>query len=167
MAPISAGWHQLPGTRAWTVHWGHCRKSLEVCSVSCDSNGIWQMGSQAGVDPCRLQYIRLWNLLMLFFMGFPGGSDGKESAYNVGDLGLIPGSGRSPRGVHGNPLQYSCLENPYGQRSLVGYSPWGRKELDNDWETKHTHTHNGWEPVSAMFCSFEFGNYMHESFSLT
>jgi len=65
-------------------------------------------------------------------MGFPGGSDGKESAYNVGDLGLIPGSGRSPRGGHGNPLQYSCLENPHGQRSLVGYSPWGRKELDND-----------------------------------
>ena len=65
-------------------------------------------------------------------MGFPGGSDGKESADNVGDLGLIPGSGRSPRGGHGNPLQYSCLENPHGQRSLVGYSPWGRKELDND-----------------------------------
>ena len=64
------------------------------------------------------------------FMGFPGGSDGKESAYNVGDLGLIPGSGRSPRGVHGNPLQYSCLENPYGQRSLAGSSPQGHKESD-------------------------------------
>ena len=45
-------------------------------------------------------------------MGFPGGSDGKESAYNVGDLGLTPGSGRSPGGGHGTPLQYSCLENP-------------------------------------------------------
>ena len=43
---------------------------------------------------------------------FPGGSDGKESAYNVGDLGSIPGSGRSPGGGHGNLLQYSCLENP-------------------------------------------------------
>ena len=42
---------------------------------------------------------------------FPGGSDGKVSACNVGDLGLIPGLGRSPRGGHGNPLQYSCLEN--------------------------------------------------------
>ena len=38
--------------------------------------------------------------------------------------------GRSPRGRHGNPLQYSCLENPYGQRSLASYSPWGRKESD-------------------------------------
>ena len=45
-------------------------------------------------------------------MDFPGGSEGKESAYNAGDPGLIPGSGRSPGGGHGNPLQYSCLENP-------------------------------------------------------
>ena len=45
-------------------------------------------------------------------MGFPGGSDGKESACNVGDLGLTPGSGRSPGEGDGNPLQYSCLENP-------------------------------------------------------
>ena len=44
-------------------------------------------------------------------MGFPGGSDGKESACNAGDLGLITGLGRSPGGGHGNPLQYSCLEN--------------------------------------------------------
>ena len=43
---------------------------------------------------------------------FPHGSDGKASAYNAGDLGSIPGSGRSPREGNGNPLQYSCLENP-------------------------------------------------------
>ena len=45
-------------------------------------------------------------------MGFPGGSDGKESAYNSGDLGSIPGLERSPGEGNGNPLQYSCLENP-------------------------------------------------------
>ena len=45
-------------------------------------------------------------------IGFPGGSDGKVSVYNVGDLALIPGSGRSPGEGNGNPLQYSCLENP-------------------------------------------------------
>ena len=45
-------------------------------------------------------------------MDFPGGSDGKASAYNVGDLGLIPGPGRSPGVGNGNPLQYSCLGNP-------------------------------------------------------
>ena len=43
---------------------------------------------------------------------FPGGSDGKASAYNAGDPGSIPGSGRSPGEGNGNPLQYSCLENP-------------------------------------------------------
>ena len=63
------------------------------------------------------------------FIVFSGGSDGKESAWNVGDLGSFPGLGRSPGGEYGNPLQYSCLENPHGQRSLVGYSPWGCKEL--------------------------------------
>ena len=53
-----------------------------------------------------------------------GGSAGKESAFNAGDLGSIPGLGRSPGGGHGNSLQCSCLENPHGQRSLVGYSSW-------------------------------------------
>ena len=47
----------------------------------------------------------------IHFNGFPSGSDGKESAYNVGDPGSIPGLGRSPGGGHGNSLQYSCLEN--------------------------------------------------------
>ena len=65
---------------------------------------------------------------MLVFLGFPGGSDCKASTLNAEDLGLIPGLGKSPGGGRGNPLQYSCLENPHGQRSLVGYSPWGRKE---------------------------------------
>ena len=48
----------------------------------------------------------------MYHVGFPGGSVGKESTYNAGDAGLIPGLGRSPGGGHGNPLQYSCLENP-------------------------------------------------------
>ena len=60
----------------------------------------------------------------------PGGSGGKESACNSGDLGSIPGLGRSLGEGNGNPLQYSCLENPHGQRRLAGYSPWGCKELD-------------------------------------
>ena len=49
---------------------------------------------------------------MLFISDFPGGSDGKASAYSAGDLGSIRGSGRSPGEGNGNPLQYSCLENP-------------------------------------------------------
>ena len=64
------------------------------------------------------------------FLGFPGGSAGKESACSEGDLGSIPGLGRSPGRGRGNPLQYSCLENPHRQRSLAGYSPWGCKQSD-------------------------------------
>ena len=62
--------------------------------------------------------------------GFPCGSADKESACNMGNLGSIPGLGRSPGGGHGNPLQCSCLENPHRQRNLAGFSPKGRKELD-------------------------------------
>ena len=57
---------------------------------------------------------------------FPGGTSGKESACQYRkhrEVGLIPGSGRSPGGEHGNSLQYSCLENTHGQRSLVRYTP--------------------------------------------
>ena len=57
-------------------------------------------------------------------LGFLGGSDGKESACDVGDVGSIPGLGRSPGKGNGYPVQRSCLENPYGQRSLACYSPW-------------------------------------------
>ena len=56
--------------------------------------------------------------------------DGKESTCNAGDLGSTPGSGISPGGGNGSPLQYSCLGKSHGQRSLVGYSPWGGKESD-------------------------------------
>ena len=66
----------------------------------------------------------------MYKMGFPGGSDREESTCSAGDLDSIPRLGRSPGGGHGNPLQYSFLENPHGQRSLAGYSSWGRKELD-------------------------------------
>ena len=63
------------------------------------------------------------------FMGFSGGLDGKESAHNAEDLGSIPGLGRSPGGGHGNSLQYACLGYPHGQRSPVGCSLRGHKEL--------------------------------------
>ena len=63
-------------------------------------------------------------------LGLPCSSAGKESACKEGDPSLIPGLGSSPGGGRGNPLQSSCLENPHGQRSLVGYSPRGCKESD-------------------------------------
>ena len=65
--------------------------------------------------------------------GYPGGSDGKESAYNARCPGPVPGSERSPGQGDGNPLQYSFLENPHDRRTwwaTVGCSPGGCKELD-------------------------------------
>ena len=59
-----------------------------------------------------------------------GGSDGKEGACNVGDLGFIPRSGRSPGEGNAYPFQYSCLENSMNRGAWWGYIPWGRKELD-------------------------------------
>ena len=86
--------------------------------------------------------------------GFPGGSDGKEFACNAGDLGSIPGLGRSPG--HGNPLQYSCLENPM-DRGAWWVTVHGVTELDTTEQLK-THTmktsggrRGGWgiEPAQA------------------
>ena len=63
---------------------------------------------------------------MLPYLGFPGGSDGKESTCNAEDLGSIPGLGRSPGEGNSYPLQYSDLENSMD----CMYSPWGHKESD-------------------------------------
>ena len=65
----------------------------------------------------------------------------KDPPANVGDIrdaGSIPGSRRSPGRGHGSPLS-SCLENPHEQSSLVGYGPWGHKELDTTKQLTHTH----------------------------
>ena len=79
----------------------------------------------------QLQHHGHWGTVS-FVVGFPGvlGVNNPPAiAGDIRDIGLIPGSRRSPGGGHGNPLQYSCLENLM-QRSLVGSSPWGRKESD-------------------------------------
>ena len=60
----------------------------------------------------------------------------KNPPANAGDMDSIPGLGRFPGGGNGNPLQYSCLENPHGQRGLVGYSPWGHKRVGHDLATE-------------------------------
>ena len=87
-----------------------------------------------------LQCLFLFSNHLKLLMGFPGGSGGKESTCNAGDLGSISGLQRSPGGGHGNPLQYSCLENPHGQRRLVDCSPWGCKESDiTEWLSTAQH----------------------------
>ena len=63
-------------------------------------------------------------------MGFRGGSDGKESACNAGDLNSVSELGRSLGEGNGNALQYSCLENSMDRGAWQANSPWGHKELD-------------------------------------
>ena len=83
--------------------------------------------------------LRNLSIFRIILSGFPGGSDSKESACNAGDLGSVPGLGRSPGGGWSNPFQHSCLEKTHGQRSLAGYSSCGHKESNmTEWLT-HTH----------------------------
>ena len=77
------------------------------------------------------------------------------NAGDVKDMGSIPGWGRSPGGGHSNSLQYSCLENPHGQRSLVGYRPRGGKESDTT-EQLSTAQHL-LSLTGKRFLSFYFG----------
>ena len=100
-------------------------------------------------------------------LGLPWCLDGKESACNVGHLGLITVLERYPGRRHDNPLQYSFLENPHGQRSMVGYSPWGMgsQTVTHDWVTNtlfviflfcmyiytHTHTHTHTKKILEGF----------------
>ena len=90
---------------------------------------------------------------------FSGGSDNKASAYNVGDLGSVPGLGKSSLEGNGNILQYSCLENPMDRGNWQGYSPWCHKELDM---TEHSHIQLGYsifcpESVVASTCVLFWG----------
>ena len=88
---------------------------------------------------CTYIYTHTWS--------FPAGSESKESAGNAGDQSSISGSGGSPGGGNGNPLQYSCLGNLHGHRSLAGCSPRGCEELDTTERLTHTDVHRG----SALF----------------
>ena len=83
-----------------TLFWIHLVCVYRVLSTLWCWRHHWNIGFQS------------WYLLSTTTVGFPGGSDGKDSDCNAGDLGSILGSGRSPGEEHGNTLQYSCLENP-------------------------------------------------------
>jgi len=74
----------------------------------------------------------LWLIKVVFSFGFPGGSDGKESVCSVGDLGSIPGSGRSPGEGNGNPLQYPCLENPMDRGAWQAIQFMGSQRVGHD-----------------------------------
>ena len=134
----SLSWGQLFPSSSWAQ--GPCLPCC-VCSRAAASLKTWLSKSL-----WKRTAFKIFNLSLVF----PGGSSGKEPAcqcrLEVRDMGSIPGSGRSPGGGHGNPLQCSCLENPTDERSLAYYSPCGCKELDmTEWFSTrvciHTHTH--------------------------
>ena len=113
----------------------------------CHKGGVICISEVIDISPSNLDsslcFIQLaFHMIYSAYRASLVGSDDKESACNAGNLGLIPGLGRSPGGGHGNPPHYFCLENPHRQRSLVGYIPWGCKESDTAKQlSTHTHTH--------------------------
>ena len=97
-------------------------------------------------------------------MGFPGVSEGKELARNSGDLGSIPGLGRSPGGGHGNPLQYSCLENPQTEKPCRLQSIWPQRVGHDSATNTHTHVHREREKafhlIAEEYAFFSFQVHM-------
>ena len=112
-----------------------CCVSVPAGSHTADQMCLWRSCPQASIRPWFWRCREISTYCMLNW-GFPGGSVSEESACNAGDLGSIPGLGRNPGGGHGNPLQYSCLEKPHGQRSLVGYSPLDHRRVGDDLATR-------------------------------
>ena len=124
-----------------------------VCCSMANSNCCFLTCIQVSQQPgSMIWYSHVFkNFLQVFVVihTVTGDSEGKEFTCNAGDPVSIPGSGRSPGEGHGNPLQYPCLENPHGQRSLVGYSPWVTKSQTwlND-QHLHFHAVKGFSIVS-------------------
>ena len=112
-----------------------CAQSLQLCPTPCNPVDC---SLPASYDHVILQA----GILEWVAMPFSGGSDGKASGCNAGNLGLIPGSGRSPGDLPSRrkwqPTPAFLPEKSHDQRSLIGYSPWDRKESDT---TKKLHFH--------------------------
>ena len=103
-------------------------------TAKCSGTLNWILGQKKSLNEksgeIQISYV-LWLVVLYQGQFFSlGDSVGKNMPANAGDAGLIPGSGRSPGEANGNPLQYSCLENPMDRGAWQGYSPRGCKELD-------------------------------------
>ena len=108
-------------------------KCATVHAVAKSWTRLKRLSTHMRPDFCLLSFVSKLSIVRIIcmlqvFWGFPCGSMGKESACSAGDtgdMGSIPGSGRLPGEGNGNPL--NCLKKPHGQRSLVAYSPKGRR----------------------------------------
>ena len=120
--------------------WGEAERRELLCRdkgplLCCAISGKWYHPFVSrGKKKKRIMAISGASQVVLVLKNPPG------NAGDAGNPGLIPGWGRCPGGGRGNPLQYSCLENPQGQRRLVGYSPWGCRESDTTEQLSMQHT---------------------------
>ena len=134
--------------RTFTIGFrAHPDPYLNILNWLTSAKTLSPVSSHLQVPGVMMQSYLFWGDTIQSTMGLLWWLRDRESACNAGDSGdadSISRSGRSPEGGHGNSLQYSCLETPHGQRSLMGYSPWGHKELDTTEATEHTcmHTSN-------------------------
>ena len=126
---VCHNWVQVSGDFDPRGSISKCYKNVSSYPPRRIAGTKWDNVSERIWSPVR--YLLVGSISFFQLRSLPCSSDGKESVLDAGDLGLIPGSGRSSGEGNGYPLQYSCLENPsHGQRSLVGYSPWGCIKLD-------------------------------------
>ena len=98
-------------------------------------------------DTVKVWALRLKRLLLQSHIGLPGGSVVIRQSAKTGDsgpVGSVPGSERSPAGGHENPPQYSCLENPHGKKSLVGWSPGWLQRVRHGWAPTYTDLRVSW-----------------------
>ena len=109
-------WRQRGEKRTLLHGWWECKLIQPNTNIkrkiACMWVGAWSSSGyeNVGILAWRCPRLRFW-FIATYYEGFPGGSDGKASAWNAGDPASIPGLGRSPREGNGKPLQYSCLEN--------------------------------------------------------
>ena len=112
-----------------------CPKQYESTLIRNSTDSFTKITVEFWAQPCTVNWGAEMKKAHFYpskepsHISFPSGSDSKESACNAGDLGSIPGLGRSPGEGNGYSLKYSCLENST-DRNLAGYSPWGWKEAD-------------------------------------
>ena len=130
------------------IMWLYC---VYMCVHRYDYSSVWWVCMWSTRIFFHWHWKQNWLLERVYFPG----SLVVKNAGDARDLGLIPGSERPPGGGDGNSLQYSCLEKSSGQRSLVGYSPWGHKEWDTtEWLSTHTVTYymNDTSKIAIYMC---------------
>ena len=118
-------WVSISRIQLWIRPNGFGIWTWECIFIADKSSARWRYFKREDLEIYMLKDIEIQNA---YWWSFLVAQLVKNPPAIAGDPGFIPRSGKSPGGRHGNPLQYSGMENPHGQRSSGGYSPWGHKE---------------------------------------